>query len=136
MTIFFWLPPLAMVSFRQKLCSLPTKNCKNVGWYSISTDIRQLWMCKKIQKANKWKRAKASCKTEQLGRKKRYWISKAVREESQGTEQHEEEMERVQNNIEIMNDKKRRLDNEVSELFFINEGFEEEFVWKRHKNDL
>ena len=79
-------------------------------------------MCKKIQKANKWKRAKASCKTEQLGRKKRYWISKAVREESQGTEQHEEEMERVQNNIEIMNDKKRRLDHEVSELFFINEG--------------
>ena len=31
-------------------------------------------------------------------------------------------MERVQNNIEIMNDKKRRLDHEVSELFFINEG--------------
>ena len=49
-------------------------------------------------------------------------FQKQLEKRARETEQHEEEMERVQNNIEIMNDKKRRLDHEVSELFFINEG--------------
>ena len=43
MTIFFWLPPLATGSFRQKLGSLPTKNVKTEGVVEFVAQKSIIW---------------------------------------------------------------------------------------------
>ena len=40
---FFLLPPLAVGSFRQKLCSLPTKNVKTEGGVEFVTQKSIIW---------------------------------------------------------------------------------------------